>query len=162
MWLRTASERDLSAIQTLLAQTWHATYDGIYGVARVNVITAEWHSTANLKARLAQPHSEFLVADGDKGIIGMAFASQSNPDFVMLHQLYVHPAAQRQGVGSALLGELLTAFPGAKAFRLEVEAANLGAVRFYEVKGFVPLSRTENCGQAQSGIPAVVMQKQLV
>ena len=42
MWVRTASKRDLPAISRLLGETWHATYDAIYGAERVGEITGEW------------------------------------------------------------------------------------------------------------------------
>ena len=158
MWVRTASERDLPVVQKLLRETWHATYDGIYGVERVNEITADWHSIANLKAKLSEPHSEFIVADGEDSIAGMAFASQSDLNFVTLHQIYVHPVVQGKGIGSMLLKEIIDAFPEGKALRLEVEPANARAVNFYRSKGFEPLGQTENCG-GDSGIPALVLQR---
>ncbi len=159
IFVRTASERDLPAVQKLLGVCWHATYDAIYGVERVSAITADWHSIASLKARLAKPYSEFIVAEGASGLAGMAFASQSDPAFVMLHQLYVLPEAQGRGLGAQMLGEIEAAFPDAKSIRLEVEAANTRAVRFYEREGFETVSRTENCGDGQSGIAALILEK---
>ena len=161
IYIRTASERDLPAVQNLLGDCWHATYDAIYGVERVSAITADWHSIASLKARLAKPYSEFIVAEGPGGLAGMAFASQSDPAFVMLHQLYVLPQAQGRGLGKEMLGEIEAAFPDAKAIRLEVEAANTRAVWFYEREGFQSLSRTENCGEDESGIAALILEKHL-
>jgi ribosomal protein S18 acetylase RimI-like enzyme len=158
-FIRTASERDLPAVQKLLGICWHATYDGIYGVERVNAITADWHSTASLKAMLAKPYSEFIVAEGLDGLAGMAYASQTDPGFVMLHQLYILPEAQGRGLGAEMLGEIEAAFPDAKAMRLEVEAVNEKAVRFYARCGFETVSRTENCGKHESGIAALVMEK---
>jgi ribosomal protein S18 acetylase RimI-like enzyme len=158
-FIRTASARDLPAVQKLLGICWHATYDGIYGVERVSAIIADWHSMSSLKARLAKPYSEFIVADGPAGIAAMAYASQSDPGFAMLHQLYILPQAQGQGLGGEMLAEIEAAFPDAKAFRLEVEAANEKAVRFYERHRFETVSRTENCGKDESGIAALVMQK---
>ena len=114
---------------------------------------------ASLKARLAKPYSEFIVAQAPEGLAGMAYASQSDPGFVMLHQLYILPEAQGQGLGAEMLGEIEAAFPDAKAIRLEVEAANDKAVRFYAREGFETVSRTENCGDGQSGIAALIMQK---
>jgi ribosomal protein S18 acetylase RimI-like enzyme len=161
MWVRTASERDLAAVQKLLRETWHATYDAIYGVERVNEITRDWHSLGSLKSRLSKPHSEFILCEVEEGISGMAFASQNDPAFVMLYQLYVLPHAQRQGVGSLLLDEIIAAFPDAKSLRLEVEPENAGAVAFYTAKGFEQVGRTENCGKEQSGIPALVLERPL-
>jgi ribosomal protein S18 acetylase RimI-like enzyme len=161
MWVRTASERDLAAVKTLLAETWHATYDGIYGVERVDEITSDWHSLESLKARLSKPHSEFILCEGENGIAGMAFASQTDPGFVMLRQLYVLPNAQKNGVGSLLLDEIIAAFPDGKSLRVEVEAANAGALAFYQAKGFAQIAATDNCGKDQSGIPALILARSL-
>src|SRR4051812_36821706 len=111
MFVRTASERDVAAVRALLVETWHATYDAIYGVGKVTEITDDWHSVASLKVRLAKPYSEFLVADDGKTIGGMAFAS-SDPDgkTVTLHQLYVHPDLQGRGIGGMLLDEIIESF----------------------------------------------------
>ncbi|KAG1700617.1 Aspartyl/glutamyl-tRNA(Asn/Gln) amidotransferase subunit B [Nymphon striatum] len=50
-------------VQEILRDTWHATYDDIYGVAKVNEITENWHSMKRLKDMRHTPQSEFLVAD---------------------------------------------------------------------------------------------------
>jgi len=39
MFIRTAGERDLEAVRALLVETWHATYDGIYGAEGVAAIS---------------------------------------------------------------------------------------------------------------------------
>ena len=162
MFVRTASERDLETIKALLAETWHATYDAIYGVERVNEITAEWHSLAALKAQVVKPNSEFLVADDGKQIAGMAFAAAtSDAKLVMLHQLYVRPGNQGGGIGRMLLDEVEQCFPEARTLRLEVEEANVQAIRFYTANGFVRAGTTANCGTEQSGIPALVFEKRL-
>lgn len=162
MFVRTASERDLEAIKALLAETWHATYDAIYGVERVDEITAEWHSVASLKARLTRPSSEFLVADDGKTIAGMAFAAAAgDPKVVVLHQLYVLPAFQHAGIGRMLLEEIEGSFPEARTLRLEVEGANAPAIRFYKTNGFTEAGQSSDCGVAESGIPALLLEKRL-
>lgn len=160
MFVRTASERDLAAVRALLVETWHATYDAIYGVERVTEITDDWHSIASLKARMARPDSEFLVADDGKTIGGMAYAAATtDPKLVMLHQLYVHPSFQGKGIGKMLLDEIEDSFPDARMLRLEVEAANGSALAFYRANGFAQAGETANCGSGQSGIPALVFEK---
>ncbi|MER8778662.1 MULTISPECIES: GNAT family N-acetyltransferase [unclassified Mesorhizobium] len=159
MFVRTAGERDLAAVRALLIETWHATYDAIYGAARVTEITDEWHSIAALKARLTRPNSEFLVADDGKSIGGMAFAAATtDARIVMLNQLYVHPAWQRQGIGQALLDEIEASFPEARTLRVEVEEANAPAIAFYRSRGFLPAGDTADCGGA-TGLPALVLEK---
>lgn len=163
MFVRTASERDLAAVRALLAETWHATYDAVYGAARVTEITNEWHSVASLKTRLTRPNSEFLVADDGKEIAGMAFAAASaDGKSLMLHQLYVLPSFQGRGIGTMLLEEIEDSFPEALVIRLEVEEANLQAIRFYEAHGFARTGRTANCGSDQSGFPALIYEKPLI
>jgi ribosomal protein S18 acetylase RimI-like enzyme len=160
MFIRTAGERDLQAVRELLVETWHATYDGIYGVERVTDITDEWHSIAALRRRLDQPNSEFLVADDGTRLGGMAFASADDAGTsVMLHQLYVRPEFQGRGVGGMLLDEVIESFPDATLFRLEVEEANVRAVGFYRSQGFEQAGRTANCGAEQSGIPALIFER---
>jgi ribosomal protein S18 acetylase RimI-like enzyme len=161
MFVRTASERDLAAIRALLVETWHATYDAIYGTERVTEITDDWHSIASLKARLARPNSEFLVADDGNRIGGMAFAAATtDTKIVLLNQLYVLPASQRQGVGQALLEEVEASFPEARTLRVEVEKANASAIAFYRSKGFLPAGSTADCGGG-SGLPALIFEKPL-
>ncbi|WP_378952409.1 GNAT family N-acetyltransferase [Mesorhizobium sp. ANAO-SY3R2] len=160
MFVRTASERDLEVIKALLAETWHATYDSIYGVERVGEITAEWHSLAALKARLSKPNSEFLVADDGKQIAGMAFAAAtSDAKVVMLHQLYVRPGNQGGGIGRMLLEEVEQCFPEARTLRLEVEEANERGVAFYLASGFSQIGRTSD--PARPELSALVFEKKL-
>jgi ribosomal protein S18 acetylase RimI-like enzyme len=162
VFVRTASERDLPAIRALLVETWHATYDAIYGAERVTAITDDWHSIGSLKARLARPNSEYLVADDGKAIGGMAYAAAAGEGkTVMLFQLYVAPSRQGAGIGTMLLAEIEASFPDADSIRLEVEEANARAVGFYRAHGFAEAGRTANCGGGQSGIPALIYEKLL-
>jgi ribosomal protein S18 acetylase RimI-like enzyme len=159
VFVRSATERDLVNVQNLLHRAWHAAYDSIYGAAKVTEITSDWHSLSSLKVNLARPWSEFLLADTGKEIRGLAYARQSSEDFVMLHQLYVEPSHIGQGIGSQLLEECFEAFPEAKAFRLEVDAQNPNAMRFYQRFGFEEISRIANCGKDGSSMPAIVMER---
>ncbi|CAN7147434.1 GNAT family N-acetyltransferase [Pararhizobium sp. LjRoot255] len=162
-FVRTASERDLARVSALLGETWHATYDTLYGVEKVAELTAKWHSVPALKARLARKNAEFVVADNGKDIAGMGFAAMSDTlkKGAILHQLYVLPKFQRQGIGRDMFAELETCFPDAEFMQLEVEPENLAAISFYEAHGFVKIGATANCGDDQSGIPAIIMEKPL-
>jgi ribosomal protein S18 acetylase RimI-like enzyme len=160
MFIRTAGPRDLPAIRDLLVETWHATYDGIYGAAKVTEITNDWHSLRSLKARLEKPNAEFVVADDGTEIAGIAFASSGEDGkSVDLSQLYVRPGRQGQGIGGLLLDEVIESFPDADRIRLEVEPANVRAIAFYRTQGFVEIGRTENCGKAESGMPALILER---
>ncbi|WP_421859112.1 GNAT family N-acetyltransferase [Oricola sp.] len=159
MWVRTASQDDLETISAMLSETWHDTYDAIYGKDKVAELTAAWHSVQALKQRLTKPRSEFIVCDDGAEISGMAYVSQVDTETSMLHQLYVRPSTQGQGVGKMLLIEVESCFPDVRKIRLEVEEANDRAVKFYEVNGFRQTATTPDCGVKGSGIPAVIMEK---
>ncbi len=159
MWVRTAAKKDLVIIQGLLAETWHATYDNIYGRDRVSEITRGWHSLDALEKQLNAPKSEFLVADDGKTIAGMAYGRQISDNEVKLAQLYVSPDFQGRGVGALLLDEIEESFFEVPIVRLEVEEKNTGAVAFYSKHGFAQTGTTDNCGKHDSGIAAIVMQK---
>jgi ribosomal protein S18 acetylase RimI-like enzyme len=162
-FVRSASERDLPKVQTLLAETWRAAYLPFYGAEKVEALISEWHSLEALKKRLKMPKSEFLVADDGKALAGMAYAAMDGklPKTAILHQLYVHPGFQRQGIGRDLFAEIETCFPDADTMRLEVEPKNEAAIAFYERHGFVRAGEVANCGGGQSGIPALLMEKRL-
>ena len=160
MFVRTASERDLERVRALLVETWHATYDAIYGAERVTEITNSWHSIASLQRRLTRPHSEFLVADDGKQVGGMAYAEADETGAeVMLRQLYVLPELQGRGIGGMLLDEIFESFPEARAFRLEVEEKNERAIAFYQSNGFENVGSVSNCGRDDSGIPALIYER---
>lgn len=162
-FVRTASERDLAKVSALLAETWHATYDAVYGADKVAEITAKWHSVQALAEKLKRKDAEFVVADDGKTIGGMGYAamSKAEPTVAMLQNLYVLPRFQGQGIGRDLFAELETCFPDAKVMRLEVDPQNAKAISFYEVHGFARVGETANCGQDQSGLPALIYEKQL-
>lgn len=161
-FIRTAGLRDIEPVRSLLATTWHATYDAIYGVGKVNELITTWHSPQAMKDRVEKKGGEFLVADDGKRIGGMAYGSMSTKmaKTALLHQLYVTPALQRQGIGRDLFAELETCFPDAEIMRLEVEPKNAVAISFYEGVGFVEVDRIERMAGVE-GLPGVVMEKSL-
>lgn len=160
VYIRTAGKADLARVRDLLAETWHATYDRLYGPEKVARITGEWHSVEALGENLNRPNSEFLLADDGRQLHGMAFAT-CEARKITLHQLYVLPGSHRRGIGQALLDEALQCFEDATAVRLEVDPGNESAISFYVANGFAPVGRTENCGRGQSGIPALVFERSL-
>ena len=76
-----------------------------------------------------------------------AFDADAMAGFIALRdrhidQLYVDPAQQRTGIGSALLGEALNAVSG--RITLDVFEDNFGARAFYEKHGFSERARWMN------------------
>ncbi|MCY0094680.1 GNAT family N-acetyltransferase [Hoeflea ulvae] len=161
-FVRSASARDIATIRAVLVDTWRATYAPFYGAAKVEEIIAAWHSEAAIKANLERPGGEFLVADDGKLIGGVAFASYApGTKTVSLHQLYVRPECQGLGIGRDLFAEIETCFPDAKSLSVEVDPGNEPAIGFYKAHGMAETGRTDNCGKNQSGIPGLILTKQL-
>lgn len=134
--IRDAEAADLPAVRALLVETWHATYDGIYGWRRVAEMTNAWHSVEALSAQLGRDGGAFLVAVLGEDIVATASARLEQDRAAMLTRLYVLPLHQGSGIGRTLLQVTLACFPDAPVARLEVEGQNEPAIAFYERMGF--------------------------
>ncbi|MGK9053194.1 GNAT family N-acetyltransferase [Neorhizobium sp. CSC1952] len=163
-FVRTASERDVGQVRTLLADTFHATYDPFYGALQVQRMIDGWNSPAAIRARILKRGGEFLVADDGKDIGGMGYAAMypKMAKTAMLHQLYVKPSCQGEGIGRDIFAELETCFPDAEIMRVEVALQNVRALSFYERLGFSEVDRMEEWGAPNSGLPAIILEKRLL
>ena len=135
--VRAATERDLVAVNRLLVETWHDTYDPLLGVEKVTQITSTWHAIAKLAEQIAAPDSSFLVAEEQDRIVGHAVGHVRPQHAMLLARLYVLPAHQRRGIGARLLSELVARQPGCARIVAEVEPDNVKAVSFYRRHGFI-------------------------
>jgi GNAT superfamily N-acetyltransferase len=162
-FVRTAGEADVEKIRAVLAETFRDTYDPFYGADKVGRLVGAWHSPAAIRSRILKREGEFLVADSGQDIGGIGYAAiyPKMDKTVMLHQLYVRPLAQGEGLGRDIFAELETCFPGAEIMRVEVALPNVRAMSFYQRLGFVEVDRMEEWGAPNSGLPAVIMEKRL-
>jgi ribosomal protein S18 acetylase RimI-like enzyme len=160
VFIRTATKRDIPAIQALLREVWHATYDPIFGSDVVAAISGAWHSQQALSEKLSFPASEFILADDGQMIHAMAFASQIEKT-VQLHQMYVLPGSQGRGIGTELMQELFFCFDSASRMELNVHPQNLNAIGFYKAGGFTETGKIEVPGPNGMVIPHIVMARDL-
>ncbi|MGI9386392.1 MAG: GNAT family N-acetyltransferase, partial [Methyloligellaceae bacterium] len=145
--IRLCGKDDLEAVSKLLRETWHATYDDIYGPKRVADITSRWHSVEALERNLALPDGVFLVAERDGRIVGTGFARfEAENKLIRCDRIYVHPDAQGTGIGYGLLGEMIARTGPADRICLEVEPGNKRAIAFYERAGFRVIGQGTDCG----------------
>ncbi len=72
-----------------------------------------------------------------------------------LSNMYVLPAYQRRGVGTALLEAVLRQMP--RGIELRVFENNVDAIRFYERNGFKTVSQTS--GANEEGLPDRLMRR---
>ncbi len=81
-------------------------------------------------------------------LLGLTWSNEAGGLTVWLDELYVRPAFQGQGLGSALLRALHAQYPDAARFRLEIEPDNEGAARLYARLGYVALPYAQMCRDA--------------
>lgn len=101
---------------------------------------------ARVRAELRHPLALGLVATDGPRVVGMLLAepwrdADGRPAAGVLHlaMLFVAPAAQRQGHGSALVAALLARYPSVRVRTRE-------AVPFYEALGFRVTGRGDDAG----------------
>lgn len=161
--IRPVATVDLAELSALLVETWHATYDTLYGAARVTGITERWHAVEALLAGLQRLESIDLVAVEQGALLGTACCSWEG-EVAKLHRLYVRPVAQGRRIGGQLLERVvgdLRRSPGISSILLEVEPRNAGAIAFYRRHGFVDHGHTGDCGGSGDRIAALIMRRSL-
>jgi [ribosomal protein S18]-alanine N-acetyltransferase len=104
----------------------------------------------------------YLVTEDGPALTGYAGLCSYAPHEAYIQTIAVAPAAQRNGVGTALLVCLLEEAEklGATHVDLEVKADNEVAQRLYERHGFVRLAVRKRYYQP-SGTDAIVMRREL-
>lgn len=116
-----------------------------------------WSESAVLD-ELSGPGRRAVVADEGGVVLGYAVTRVSG-DLADLQRIGVRTDAQRRGVASRLLGEVVAGVrtDGAAVMLLEVSAANATALSFYAHHGFVEIDRRRR--YYRDGSDAVVMRR---
>jgi ribosomal protein S18 acetylase RimI-like enzyme len=157
--IREARREDAAGIGRVYVDTWRATYDGILPVGFLDKLSVSTQTKSWQRA--IRSGDVILVAErsgaggdergdnaaGDNGNTIVGFASggrETDQDEFFrgeIYTLYVHPDAQRRGIGAELLVEMLRALRDLAPVIVWVLADNDGAQRFYEELGGVPVRR---------------------
>ena len=87
--------------------TWHGTYDGIIGREAVEERVAEWYDPETVRGYFEDEEFGAYVATRDGDVVGYAYSRPAGETGVWyLPAVYVHPDAQGEGFGSALLARV--------------------------------------------------------
>lgn len=122
-------------VRDVAETTWHATYEGIIPYSMQQSLLERAYHDTRLKLRMERSH--FLVADTSNGIIGFAnFSPLRNDGKAELGAIYIYPAFQGIGIGSALLQKGLEVLGDVTEIYVHIEKANQAGMNFYESKGF--------------------------
>lgn len=105
----------------------------------------------------AVPTVSYLVAEGDRGVVGYAVVSCVD-DIADLQRIGVTSQLRRSGVGSQLLDQAFAVArrEGAQRLLLEVRENNRAAIAMYAAYGFVEIDRRQR--YYRDGTTAIVMR----
>ena len=122
---------DGPALRALWRATWRDTYGPVLGADRLHLIDQAL-AEPEIRSMFAPDGGGFVgvVADGIVGSV--CFAERHGIGYVW--GMYVHPAHQRRGIGTALLRRAADAMVGAE--RLELSTITPAATAFYRHLGF--------------------------
>ena len=134
--VRAASDDDVAAISAVGELTWPPTY-AFAGDEYVARGLAIWWSDEAIRRSLAATSTLVAVVHGEIVGVGNLDLRREPPT---IWKLYVVPAAQGTGAGSALLRELV-ALAGGATVALEYLDGNDRAAAFYERQGFREVGR---------------------
>lgn len=130
---------DVEALCALAAEIWRQHYPSIIGTAQTEYMLAQRYDPRIVRAELAAGGVWWDVLSDDESMV--AFASSlplENTRAIKLDKLYVHPARQRMGYGSALIEHTCerAARLGYASVQLAVNKRNTTAIAAYRRHGF--------------------------
>lgn len=124
----------------LYSSAWHETYDAIDGAAAIDRVIAALMHGENPEMFALDLEDIALVAELDHRLVG-GIRGHPRDGELHLSGLYVVSAAQRRGVGAALLDALMSRYPYRCSMRADVRPTSLAARQFYTRHGFVEVGR---------------------
>ena len=139
MKVRKAEIKDAEVIARINVETWQSAYKGIIDASVLNGRKVDEKRIATWAKIIEVPERVVLVCESDGEVVGFLAAGPSRDNYGIKNEisaLYVKPAAQRQGAGSALIKAYKQAVNG-QSFYLYMLKDNAKAACFYEKNGGV-------------------------
>ncbi len=149
--VRNALPEDAAAIANIHVETWQHAYKGLIPDAYLSTLSI-LDRTRTWQDMLADEGSgnRFLVAEMDGKIVGWCSLCKSRDEDAKtlcgeVGGIYVHPTAQKQGAGKALLQQGLKILieMGFTQATLWVLTSNQSAIDFYESQGWINDKKTK-------------------
>jgi ribosomal protein S18 acetylase RimI-like enzyme len=135
--IKAATVEDIGVIQSIIYQTYPATYKDILSAQQITYMIDLLYSTAMLQKQIEQEHHTYLIATKKETAIAFAAFSMVEENIYKLHKIYALPSQQGKGLGKLLINFVTEEIKkaGATAIRLNVNRHNK-AKSFYEHLGF--------------------------
>ena len=166
MYIRPATEADISTIIGLAAQIWEPTYGNILSREQLDFMFAHTYTEPFLEQQMTGGQHFYLVFDDKNEAVGYAAWSwltelYQNKPLAKLNKIYVLPSEQGKGTGRFLLQHIENEVVSlsANALQLCVNRYNK-AKNFYEKQGYRVL-REEDFTFYQYFMNDFVLQKDL-
>jgi len=132
--IRQMNKDDISSVQEIAQISWSVTYEGLIPKQIQERFLQSAYSEDCLQVRLHK--SLFFIAQIGETIVGFANFSHVNDRQAELLAIYLDPAYQQMGIGSALLENGIQQLQGAASLTVCVEKDNSIGRQFYMAKGF--------------------------
>jgi GNAT superfamily N-acetyltransferase len=134
--VRRARAGDADAIRDVAHDAWRATYHDLIGKEPVERFLAQAYTPERVSLRIER-HETFVasLADGDASGVDAFVEAMRQGDHAHIVAFYTRPGARGQGIGSALLDRVITAFPGLDISADVLVGNDLGEP-FYVARGF--------------------------
>ena len=134
-----ATVADIPEVQRLAHVIWYAHYPGIISTAQITYMLERGYATAALTEFVIRPDAGLLLAVDDGERIGFAaWYLTDDQHEAKLDKLYVLPSYHGQGIGHALIEQVVAQArtTGAITLIVRVNKANSKAIAAYERTGF--------------------------
>lgn len=135
-----ASAADIPVVQRLAGAIWRQHYPGILSGEQIEYMLAQGYSYAALERFVTSDDAGLALASVDGEAAGFAaWYRTEKPTTMKLDKLYVLPQFHGEGLGRALIEEVVAQArtSGCYEVTLNVNRGNAGAIRAYERCGFV-------------------------
>ena len=140
--IREMKEEDIPSVQYVAKTSWNDTYKDIIPVAVQEKFIEHAYSHDMMKHRLQ--HSHLFVGEVDGKVVGFAnFSPIKYQNEAELGAIYLLPAYQGSGMGTALLRKGIITLEGVKKIYINVESENKTGKAFYTAKGFAVVDAFE-------------------
>ena len=135
--IRPAIEKDASALATINVLGWKTAYRGLIPDDFLDTLSVTEQRIQKFANHILETKI-FLVAEDESGVVGYLSGGKTrNADLPYPYEIYtfyVHPEAQRQGIGTVLINAFKKKIKGA-SFCVYTLDGNTHAIRFYQKNG---------------------------
>ena len=134
--IREAGTGDIDTIRAMTYQVWPQTYREILTPGQADYMLHMMYSPEALRQQMEAGH-KFLIVESEGAPAAFASFAPYQPGVFKLHKIYILPGQQGKGIGSLLIGHIVSLIKplGAHTLQLNVNRHNKARL-FYERIGF--------------------------